>query len=141
MSLARLVWIVTAVAAIQACSPAPEQHVDSIPSVQFDGSLYDIGYASNLRIAEQDLVAIGSLSESFPRADGLSVFALRGVDPRKLIMMQAIPGEGIEYLVGFARGSLPDGDPDETEVESATRLLTAIPGLCQFHVSPLPGAC
>ena len=141
MTLTRLVWIVAVLVAIQACSPGFEQHVDRVSAVEFDGRMYDIGYASDLRIGSQDLVAVGALGETHPLADGVGVFALGSIDPRSLMVMKALPGEGIDYLIGFARGSLPEAAPDETEAEAATRLLTAIPGLCDFHVAPPPGAC
>ena len=141
MTLARLVWIVAVLAAIQACSLGSEQNVDRVSSVEFDGRVYDIAYASDLRIGSQDLVAIGELNEAYPLADGISVFALDGIDPGSLVVMNALSGEGSEYLVGYARGSLPEAAPDETEIEAATRLLTAVPGLCTFHVAPPPGAC
>ena len=141
MSLVRLAWIVAALVAIQACSPAPEQNVDRVSAVEFDGRVYDVAYASDLRIGSQDLVPVGELGKAYPLAVGPSVFALDGVDPRSVVVMKALPGEASEYLVGYARGALPEAVPDETEIEAATRLLTAIPGLCDFHVAPPPGAC
>lgn len=139
MRLSRLIWIAVSLTAIQTCST--NTTVDRVPNVKFDGGVYDVGYATDLGIESSDLTAIGALSESYPLASEPSVFALAGVDPEDVIVMRADPGESTAYLVGYARGSLPDSMPNETDQEASRRLLEAIPELCRYHLKPPLGTC
>lgn len=92
---------------VQACSPTPCSTSTPIPSVEFDGRRYDIAYASDLQIRSSDLMAIGELGEAFPLADGLGVFALEGVDPRRVIVMRAPPAKESTTSSGTREGPFP----------------------------------
>jgi hypothetical protein len=130
--------MVALVAAMQACGPT--ETIDRIPTLEFGGRTYDIGYAAQLDIQPPDLTPIGE-SQEFPLAAGRVIMALRGLDDADVIILKSARDETVDYLIGFARGSIPDAVGGESDEDAARRLLVALPGLCEYHMNPPPGSC
>jgi len=107
---------------------------DYPPRVRFDGITYFASTARGLEIADGDLAQIGvaeEVGETPPSGDGI-VFSLRGVDPRKIILMRAPePQTDGPWLMMIGEGTLFGSKPLEP--------FESVPEVCPYF--PNEAAC
>lgn len=89
-------------------------------SIEYEGARYSGMTAQDLRIDQADLELIGTADETTSQVSSRDVYALDGVDPANIVVLEAQADAAEEYIL-YTRGDLQ---------------YTA--GFCQYYIEPPP---
>jgi hypothetical protein len=126
--------------AAAACRPSTTV-VDQTTYAEFNGQRYFAGNPSGLRIEERYLSRVGQpTSLNFGRVDSGSVYALEAVDPKAILVMEAIgPPWESPYVLLFREGVF-ERPPGGATSSNALKVPAELRGLCRYAApSPSPG--
>ncbi len=109
---------------------------DHAPAIMVNGNHYSSSAPVGLTIKQSDLLPYGSATSIVDPelVVGSDVFALRGVDPTKVVVMRSTVGGSPITL--FIRVGVDAGDNGPGN----SGLFAAVPGLCHYF-APSAGGC
>lgn len=90
--------------------------------IEFDGQTYSGNSAESMSIGGSDLTQVGKAEGGDSALANDAVYALDGVDPSQVVVMELREGEPDDYVV-FSRGQIQ-----------------MTPGLCRYYTVP-PDGC